>query len=338
MFKYLFLGLTFVVGLLFTQTVKAAQDNPVFSFPVDCVIGKTCWIPNYVDLKPGKGVLDYACGHATYDAKPGDQHKGTDIAVQDLTAVRNVVLVYAAADGVVQNWRDGIDDIDVRDRQKALSSAMFCGNAVRLKHKNGYVTQYCHMKKGSVFARKGERVRRGDVIGHVGLSGQTMFPHLHFEITKDGKVVDPFAGINRKAKCGVGEHPLWDKATLAKTPYQPTAIYNMGFSFERPDFKNIAKGLYKAKQASTHAPALVVWAEMFRLKAKDRIQINLIDPTGKIIVKSKVSPLKSDKASYTAFSGKHPVGGKWQPGVYTGQIKLMRSKQIFVKTQKIDIR
>jgi len=63
------------------------------------------------------------------------------------------------------------------------------GNHVRIDHGFGYVSLYAHMDKISV--RKGNRVKRGDIIGYVGSSGRSVAPHLHYEISKDGKKIDP---------------------------------------------------------------------------------------------------------------------------------------------------
>ena len=48
-----------------------------------------------------------------------------------------------------------------------------CGNGVVLVHDDGYQTQYCHLKKGSVAVKKGARVSEGDLLGFIGMSGKT---------------------------------------------------------------------------------------------------------------------------------------------------------------------
>lgn len=63
------------------------------------------------------------------------------------------------------------------------------GNTVVINHKNGYVTTYSHL--GDILVRKGETVNQGDVIGRVGLSGMSFAPHLHYEISFYGKIMDP---------------------------------------------------------------------------------------------------------------------------------------------------
>ena len=82
--------------------------------------------------------------------------------------------VYAAADGVVK---------DVVRSRKGL------GNVVVVDHQNGYFTRYAHL--ADVEAVKGRKVRRGTRIGHVGVSGNSFAPHLHYEVLRDTVVLDP---------------------------------------------------------------------------------------------------------------------------------------------------
>jgi hypothetical protein len=60
-----------------------AQGAPSFALPIDCEIGKSCVLQNYVDRDPGPGARDYRCGPLAYDG-----HKGTDIRVIDLPAFK----------------------------------------------------------------------------------------------------------------------------------------------------------------------------------------------------------------------------------------------------------
>lgn len=82
--------------------------------------------------------------------------------------------VHAAADGVVKEV--------VRSR-KGL------GNVVVIDHENGYLTRYAHLS--DVEAVRGRKVRRGARIGHVGVSGNSFAPHLHYEVIRDTVVLDP---------------------------------------------------------------------------------------------------------------------------------------------------
>ena len=64
------------------------------------------------------------------------------------------------------------------------------GNYVKMRHNSVYSTQYLHMKKRAV--KKGDYVKQGDVIGYVGMTGNTSGPHVCYRFWKNGKQVDPF--------------------------------------------------------------------------------------------------------------------------------------------------
>ena len=81
--------------------------------------------------------------------------------------------IYATGDGTVEaaGWESGY------------------GNCVVIDHGYGYKTRYAHMSKMTV--RRGERVVRGQVIGHVGNTGKSTGPHLHYEVIVKGRTVNP---------------------------------------------------------------------------------------------------------------------------------------------------
>ena len=96
-------------------------------------------------------------------------HRGVDFG-----APRGTPIV-AAADGVVSaaGWAGGY------------------GRQVRLAHADGVATSYSHMS--SIAAEPGSNVRRGEIIGYVGSSGLSTGPHLHYEVYKGGRAVDPLS-------------------------------------------------------------------------------------------------------------------------------------------------
>ena len=63
------------------------------------------------------------------------------------------------------------------------------GKHIRLDHGFGYVSLYAHLSK--YIARRGQTVKRGDIIGYVGNTGRSVGPHLHYEIFKDNKRINP---------------------------------------------------------------------------------------------------------------------------------------------------
>jgi murein DD-endopeptidase MepM/ murein hydrolase activator NlpD len=63
------------------------------------------------------------------------------------------------------------------------------GNYVEIDHGNGYVTHYANL--GDIKAVHGQRVTKGQAIGHIGISGGSVAPHVHYEVMKNGKNLDP---------------------------------------------------------------------------------------------------------------------------------------------------
>ena len=80
--------------------------------------------------------------------------------------------VLAAADGMVKATRDGMADPNVAETGVDAVKDVECGNGVLIEHDDGWSTQYCHMKKGSIRVREGDTVhhrdaaRRGRPVGH----------------------------------------------------------------------------------------------------------------------------------------------------------------------------
>ena len=82
--------------------------------------------------------------------------------------------IYATGDGIVS---------------KVKRSKRGYGNYVKINHGFGYETLYAHMSKYIV--KKGQKVKRGEVIGYVGNTGISTAPHLHYEVRKDNKKINP---------------------------------------------------------------------------------------------------------------------------------------------------
>lgn len=71
------------------------------------------------------------------------------------------------------------------------------GYVVVIEHGCGFTTLYAHNKKNNV--KVGDKVKRGDVIGYVGSTGKSTGPHVHYEVWKDGKTVDPKKYLTRSS-------------------------------------------------------------------------------------------------------------------------------------------
>ncbi len=74
------------------------------------------------------------------------------------------------------------------------------GNLVKIRHADGYETRYAHMKSFRRGIKKGKRVKKGQVIGYVGSTGRSTGPHLHFELRKRGRAINPLKVVQVTTK------------------------------------------------------------------------------------------------------------------------------------------
>jgi len=96
-------------------------------------------------------------------------HTGTDFAAPRGTPI------YAAGNGtVVQAGRNG-----------------GYGTYTRIRHNGTYQTAYAHMSRLAKKTRKGARVKQGQIIGYVGTTGRSTGPHLHYEVLRNGRQINP---------------------------------------------------------------------------------------------------------------------------------------------------
>tara|TARA_B100000963_G_C22640427_1_gene680067 strand:- start:2688 stop:3665 length:978 start_codon:yes stop_codon:yes gene_type:complete len=91
----------------------------------------------------------------------------------DFSAVRGTP-IYATGNGIIK---------------RADNRASGFGKHIRIDHGFGYVSIYAHLDKYNV--KRGQKVKRGEIIGYVGNTGRSVAPHLHYEIVKDGKKINP---------------------------------------------------------------------------------------------------------------------------------------------------
>lgn len=161
-------------------------------------------ISNFVDhnSKFPSVLTDYNCGRRTYDTNSGYNHAGIDFFTWPFgwnKMDNSEVAVLAAAPGIILDVRDGNFD-------RSCSFNNNNWNAVYVRHSDGSVAWYGHLKNGSATTKSiGEEVEEGEYLGIVGSSGNSTGPHLHFEVhDAGGNVVDPFKGT-----CNQIESSLW---------------------------------------------------------------------------------------------------------------------------------
>ena len=123
-------------------------------------------------IAPVRGILTDGFGGRSdpFTGEPGN-HAAIDISSANGQPVRS------PADGIVvkAEWANGY------------------GNVIYISHGYGYSTRYGHLS--TFAARPGQRVKRGDIIGHVGSTGRSTGPHLHYEVRVNNNPVNPLEYI-----------------------------------------------------------------------------------------------------------------------------------------------
>lgn len=324
---------------LVTVASGAAAETPQFTLPIACTVGTDCFVQNYVDRDPGPGFADFTCGRLGYDG-----HKGTDIRLPTLAEMREGVAVLAAAPGTVLRVRDGMEDISTDATGRQAVAGREAGNSLIINHGDGWETQYAHLREGSVAVEPGEQVETGQKIGRVGLSGDTEFPHLHFEVRHDAETVDPYLGPDAPEGCGVTGAPMWTAEAAGALAYRPTGLLATGFAAAAPSYDGILAGDYAgdAAQPNASSAALVFWIYLFGVQPGDRLELALLAPDGSTVAES-AQDLPKAKADYIAFAGRKLRGESWPAGGYVGRFKLTRTVDgaaavIAETTREIDLR
>lgn len=308
-----------LLGAATVHTVVWAEEKLLF--PVDCTLGGDCFIQQYVDRDPGPGVADFACGGLTYDG-----HRGTDIRLRHDGETAQGVKVIASAAGRVLGIRDNVPDQrqgtpgapDIKGRE--------CGNGVLIETASGWRHQYCHLQRGSVVVRKGQTVAAGDILGEVGLSGMTQFPHLHLTIRDpDRTVIDPFDARAQARGCALPDtETLWADPAVAQ--YRPGAPLDAGFADRIPAYESINTGAVHQSEPDAGAAALVFWTHFYGLRLGDELRLTLAGPDGSVVAEATHRMQRNRATEFRAVGRK--ARGAWAKGTYTGRAEMLRDGKI----------
>ena len=152
----------------------------------------------------------------------------------------------------MQALRDGIPGIAYTPARASELDGKECGNGVVIAHDQSWETQYCHLKQGSISVKVGNTVQVGDVLGKIGLSGRTPFPHVHISVCHNGTRIDPFAPSGRLT-CNSSADTLWDTAI----EYDAGGLLSLHFFDHLPKIETLRFGLETAP-LTNQRPAIVI--------------------------------------------------------------------------------
>lgn len=314
-----------LVSLCFITPAVAGDLK--LELPVKCEVGVDCFFQNFADLDPGDATRDPWCGEAAYDG-----HKGTDIRLFSLKDIGKNVPVLASAPGTVKAVRDGVADklVKTQEDREALKGTE-CGNGVVIDHGNGYETQYCHMKNGSVSVKSGQSVKVGERLGSVGNSGLAQFPHVHLTMRKNRQWIDVVSGQSPSSDCKpfTKENSRFSAIAFKALPENPRQLLASGISGIVPKHENlVVEGA--PVQAVSGDPVTVGWAWFINLEKGDVVTIELSGPDG-FHVKNSLDPVDRHKATFSSFSGRKRSP---KPGNYTLYVSVSNQEKIVLTDRK----
>lgn len=309
----------------------AAHAKLGLGLPVDCILGETCFIQNYFDQNREDGqAQDYACGSLAYD-----EHKGTDFRVPTYADLERGINVLAVAGGTVRSvhMQPVIRENDI-PMLKLIKYGMMrpCGSLIRIEHDKGWESFYCHLDPKGTRVQEGDRVEQGQVIGRMGRSGESIFPHLHYELRHYGNPVDPFVGYANPFDCSKdARFSQWSDEAEEHLAYDAGGLVAAGFTAKTPDAAEAREGRQAQSRISPSAPELHFWVELYGVRRYDRLEIRLTAPDGTLLAEMRVD---YDAPFALAFEKLQAAreGAAWPQGSYMADVRLQRFEHVWPET------
>jgi murein DD-endopeptidase MepM/ murein hydrolase activator NlpD len=241
---------------------SAAAAPVLFASPIDATPYLTVFHGAFVDQAGDGGRRDYACGAKTYDG-----HRGTDLLLKNFAVQDSGVRVVAAAAGSVTHVADGFGD-----RSTTAGLGGF-GNHVVVEHAPLLATVYAHLRRGSIPVAVGDEVSAGNTLGLVGSSGNSNWPHLHFEVREVGSSLDPFAGpCNAEPGRWLEQVDYQDSVMVLDGDITVDGLSSLRALLERPE----SVGALRGDEA-----AVAIWVQLLNAP-RSAVRFDVIDPAGRL--------------------------------------------------------
>ncbi|MCH2546290.1 MAG: M23 family metallopeptidase [Alphaproteobacteria bacterium] len=323
-------AIALAVFALWSMPAWAGMD---LHLPVECKLGENCFIQNYVDHDAAAGSFhDYNCGSMTYD-----DHNGTDFRVKNFDALDSHIRVLATNNGRVKmvTYQPEIQKGDIPLLQLLkFSTRSECGASIRIDHGAGWQSIYCHLDPKAMAVKPADDVVTGQVIGRMGASGKSIFPHLHYELRHHNRPVDPFVGHNKSYNCQPHErYNLWSEKALEQLPYIATDIIFGGFTAKEPDVEKIRQRYEPPKFLEATNAAIYFWVELMGIRTHDVVLLTMTAPDGKMMVEKKLTYNRHFSLAFETLTAQRQAQySHWPAGVYTVNVTLLRYENVWKQT------
>ena len=253
-------------------------------------------------------LLDYHCGSRTYDGATFN-HEGTDIVLWPYPWRRmdeQVMEIVAGAPGVI------VTKIDNNYDRNCLNNGSGTPNAIHVRHADGSIAWYWHLKTGSLTAKNiGDSVVAGEYLGTAGSSGSSNWPHVHFQVMDSlGYVKDPWDGSCNSTNPGDG---WWQ----SQQPYYMPGINHICTKKTAWEYYSCPVAEPQQDKDTFYlGDTLAIWLYYRDLELNSSTIISLKNPSGQTPISFNfISPWASTPTAYAAWY--YLVDGWWTPGWWT---------------------
>lgn len=148
-------------------------------------------------------------------------HQAVDIVGENYT----LDYITAHSDGTIELIQTG----QKNDRNSTGNKSY--GNFLKIKHSDDYHTLYAHMEYLTV--KKGQKVKKGDIIGYMGNTGNATGNHLHFEVWKNNKRINPIPYLNKDLSSDISYYPKYTGSSNSIVDALKSLSINSSFTFRK---------------------------------------------------------------------------------------------------------
>lgn len=172
-------------------------------------------------------------------------------------------------------------------------------------------------------------VKAGQVIGQVGLSGATEFPHLHISVWKAKTILDPFTGGAFSEPCNsAGTEPLWPKPATTSI----TAVMGDGFVSVVPTKERMRDTPESHDTLPSDGANMLYWADLINVRKGDMLTLSITGPDGKVWAE-KSETMEKPLAGRFSYLGRSSKGDPFAPGSYRAKLTLTRGGETILEKE-----